>query len=622
MSQNDHVKSTPVSRVQSASTAKGGASFPSVPVLKQQLKDENELDNINSIPIQKQANQQQIKSFASPDPYTRPFQLNNHITKDNETDPIIAFHPEAPVQKKNDTGLPDNLKTGVEALSGFSMDDVKVHYNSSKPTQLQAYAYAQGTDIHLAPGQERHLPHEAWHVAQQKQGRVQATMQLQQRAENQGSPGNGISVNDDAGLEREADIMGEKAANTVSGSFAHAGLSEQHERSGDKSLIQRKIGFEFELAGVSTYRIVNGHLTPHAKGAILTRELGYNITADINSDGSQLEFVTDQFDETDQNDLSNLDKVAMFISLDLERIVAASVGQGKVQASKVPGLNGGSPNDVFEPQRGKGFKDIAGQLQMTGGVNLKSLAKVVSGSAMPKRDDGAQGGSVYQDYAFNYQAYAPSGALQQPIFQAALGAVDGFVTELDDYKKGLTGKVRGALAAVVTLMAEVPLNMHGQLAMSGQAQFLARTDYSKILKMICDEAGIYLEKGSFASALLSTINQIAKPPLKLGDDVFPATYSSAGQSLTGVTIGNWAESVVPIPGKFWGRWQGKDLITKKHFPGTQAQKDELRAFGGFGDKTDPGNKIILEWRNFQSMYVDQLPFVIKGLAEYLANANV
>ncbi|WP_259281376.1 DUF4157 domain-containing protein [Bacteroides fragilis] len=102
------------------------------------------------------------------------------------------------IQKKpNNTGLPDNLKLGIENLSGYSMDDVRVHYNSDKPAQLSALAYAQGTDIHVAPGQESHLPHEAWHVVQQKQGRVQPTVQLQ-----------GINVNDNEGLEREADVMG------------------------------------------------------------------------------------------------------------------------------------------------------------------------------------------------------------------------------------------------------------------------------------------------------------------------------------------------------------------------------------------------------------------------------
>ncbi|MFT4757768.1 MAG: hypothetical protein ACI91R_002425 [Vicingaceae bacterium] len=107
-----------------------------------------------------------------------------------------------PIQKKeNNTGLPDNLKTGMENLSGMSLDDVKVHHNSDKPAQLQAHAYAQGTDIHLGSGQEKHLPHEAWHVIQQKQGRVKPTMQMKGKA----------NINDDAGLEKEADVMGVKA---------------------------------------------------------------------------------------------------------------------------------------------------------------------------------------------------------------------------------------------------------------------------------------------------------------------------------------------------------------------------------------------------------------------------
>lgn len=103
-------------------------------------------------------------------------------------------------QKPNNTGLPDYLKAGVESLSGFSMDDVKVHYNSSQPATVQALAYTQGTDIHVAPGQERHLPHEAWHVAQQLAGRVEPTTEV-----------GGMPVNDNIGLEHEADVMGARA---------------------------------------------------------------------------------------------------------------------------------------------------------------------------------------------------------------------------------------------------------------------------------------------------------------------------------------------------------------------------------------------------------------------------
>ena len=104
-----------------------------------------------------------------------------------------------PIQRQeNNTGLPDNLKSGMENLSGYSMDDVKVHRNSAKPAQLQAHAYAQGTDIHLGPGQEKHLPHELGHVVQQKQGKVKPTTQLKGK----------VNINDDAGLEKEADVLG------------------------------------------------------------------------------------------------------------------------------------------------------------------------------------------------------------------------------------------------------------------------------------------------------------------------------------------------------------------------------------------------------------------------------
>ena len=106
----------------------------------------------------------------------------------------------ADAPRQNNTGMPDNLKSGIESLSGFSMDDVRVHYNSSKPATVQALAYTQGTDIHVAPGQEKCLPHEAWHVAQQMAGRVSPTTNI-----------NGMPVNDNAALEHEADVMGEKA---------------------------------------------------------------------------------------------------------------------------------------------------------------------------------------------------------------------------------------------------------------------------------------------------------------------------------------------------------------------------------------------------------------------------
>lgn len=143
----------------------------------------------------------------------RPYeQLTTHNDKITQQKALQTLAGNQPIQKKeNKTGMPDQLKNGIENISGYSMDDVRVHYNSAEPAQLQALAYAKGTDIHIGPGQEQHLAHEAWHVVQQKQGRVQATTQLKQ----------GIPVNDDKGLEQEADLMGRKAMQLQSASPHH-----------------------------------------------------------------------------------------------------------------------------------------------------------------------------------------------------------------------------------------------------------------------------------------------------------------------------------------------------------------------------------------------------------------
>jgi hypothetical protein len=108
-------------------------------------------------------------------------------------------------REPNNTGMPDQLKTGIETLSGIAMDDVKVHYNSSRPSQLSAFAFAQANEIHIGPGQERHLPHEAWHVVQQKQDRVQPTGQLAA----------GVQINDDKSLEQEASVKGAEALHVI-----------------------------------------------------------------------------------------------------------------------------------------------------------------------------------------------------------------------------------------------------------------------------------------------------------------------------------------------------------------------------------------------------------------------
>jgi hypothetical protein len=141
------------------------------------------------------------------------------------TGPVLSALAANAARAESTGYLPSNLKAGIEHLSGVALDDVKVHYNSKRPAWLQAIAFAQGTNIYLAPRQEKCLPHEAWHVVQQKRGRVKPTDQI-----------NGVAINANPGLENEANIMGVKAhrvtrshPQAMSQAFPGARQSGRHE---------------------------------------------------------------------------------------------------------------------------------------------------------------------------------------------------------------------------------------------------------------------------------------------------------------------------------------------------------------------------------------------------------
>lgn len=109
----------------------------------------------------------------------------------------------------NQTGIPDEVKQRMEHSFDTDFSSVRVHPDSSKAPDVGALAFTQGTDIHFAPGQfkpdtssgQQLLGHELTHVIQQAEGRVRPTGEIA-----------GMSVNDDASLEHEADVLGAKAA--------------------------------------------------------------------------------------------------------------------------------------------------------------------------------------------------------------------------------------------------------------------------------------------------------------------------------------------------------------------------------------------------------------------------
>lgn len=135
-----------------------------------------------------------------PDLHAAPVQCKLASTDGNELAPV----------RSDGSGqrLPGPVQAKMEHALGSDFSAVRIH-EGAQAASIGALAYTRGTDIHFAPGQydpesrrgQELLGHELTHVVQQARGRVGTTTQAK-----------GLPVNDDPGLEREADELGARAA--------------------------------------------------------------------------------------------------------------------------------------------------------------------------------------------------------------------------------------------------------------------------------------------------------------------------------------------------------------------------------------------------------------------------
>jgi len=290
---------------------------------------------------------------------------------------------------ENKTGLPDNLKSGIESLSGISLDNVKVHYNSAQPAQLNALAYAQGNDIHVAPGQERHLPHEAWHVAQQNQERVEPTMQAK-----------GVAINDDQSLEREADLMGAKAAHLTAP--AEEGRTTQRKNDLDEkevmkpATVQRAVGFEFQTYQSATDLEILKESEWKTYSTDVEERYAQGNAIKVEKDGQDIEFVTNAFAESDtgRTSLTQAMRTIVLTGLNLENSVTPTADIWRMAS----GLSIGP--EARDKVRVNSQGPMKAQPQATVGVKLDSLTNLLEFlSNAPKRETSQDLAAIYETEA-------------------------------------------------------------------------------------------------------------------------------------------------------------------------------------------------------------------------------
>lgn len=193
----------------------------------------------------------------------------------------------------------------MEAFFAADLSGVRLHLGPQAQA-IGALAFTAGNDIYFAQGQldtatshgQRLLGHELAHVLQQRAGRVANPF------------GSGLAVVQDPLLEAEADRLGTQAASfQIPVQAKPAPLTAPAARGGAggparRRVVQPKVGFEFQTNWhivPSSWSVGSGHLvnTPLLKSTALLKGVGWQLT----SDGGEAEFVTEPFEETDNNRL-------------------------------------------------------------------------------------------------------------------------------------------------------------------------------------------------------------------------------------------------------------------------------------------------------------------------------
>ncbi|HNB91984.1 MAG TPA: DUF4157 domain-containing protein, partial [Saprospiraceae bacterium] len=152
-------------------------------------------------PLQPKPNKTKISSYSAPAFQLKTVEPTQNDSKEDDTSSVQ--------NTSHSNSLPKDVLGNMEQMMGADFSGVNIHQNSTNAHNVGALAYTQGEDIHFAPGQfdptsksgKELIGHELTHVVQQRQGRVQPTTQAK-----------GLPVNDDEGLEAEADEMGRQAA--------------------------------------------------------------------------------------------------------------------------------------------------------------------------------------------------------------------------------------------------------------------------------------------------------------------------------------------------------------------------------------------------------------------------
>ncbi len=514
-----------------------------------------------------------------------------------------TFSPNLIQKKENNTGLPDNIKSNVESLSGISMDNVRVHYNSPKPAQIQALAYTQGTDILVAPGQEKYLPHETWHVVQQAQGRVKPTFQM-----------NGAFINDDSRLEREAGEM-EKVITDVTKSHTETPRIQEPIFSATPSLnsvIQRNVGFEFEIDGFTakTWQVnESGGYGPLSKRARILDGENFYIEADgLPNGNTSWEFVTKDFEE-------NADGLNQLLQV-LRKIdgIVQLLRNSKLSSTEKMIYN---PVNSRFAQYGTPFNNRYFTLitdnftvapQITAGLSLSSLNKVLKSAC------------TGEDLIGYVNSMSIIGKVKDPSGDEELGKI------YTAAEKAIEHNPDPNLLALITQLMQIIIGGQNDIGATPKTVMkiaLGRTDMKATFNTLPKEIRQPYEKNpqNFVELVMNAVRSTGKEMMNLDDNApvisgrlfshkqYAADKRYRTKSPFPTTCRDWLWGIA-IP-------NGRDLLSNDNSETNKL----LGSMGALQGKLDPGDRPVFEIRSSKKIYASLIVPYALDFFKYVISLN-
>ncbi|TND02442.1 MAG: hypothetical protein FD123_4115, partial [Bacteroidetes bacterium] len=459
-------------------------------------------------------------------------------------------------------------------LSGFDLSDVRVHYNSSQPAQLNALAYAQGGDIHVASGQEKHVPHEGWHVVQQRQGRVQPTTSV-----------NNVAVNDNAGLETEADVMGSKAMQLKTTEFFPGNDLPGMKNTSPaqrQPVVQRALGFEFETGwkvwDYTPVRIweLGGRMgkapdpAPLKKKDMVHNGAGFKVEADEAGGGeAELEFIIHPPVETDMRGKIDLYK-RMYAATTLgdQLLRKGNEIKGAFRMNQATGVLG-DQKFLIRP----GDDVMGARPQVTAGIGLDKITQLGK----------SQGGVELPDLF--RQTKTESTSLENSLQGTDISQL------IHDDLKPMSEELRG-LMTVIKSYLENGMRAVNYAKQLGDSFLLARTDFGGLFKLLSEDEQLFFRKNPelFVNYCLMAsgfddVGRAMEEPVLRGVWENPDDLMNSPLKKIGPTRGKWLHMIT----------QGYDLLSSGHYKEFKdyyaGEKEEgldkdLESMGELGGKTE------------------------------------